>query len=279
MRSAIGEPSVLLWVASALIAVLGARTFIEFLRRLHHDGPVRLWRELLLGAAALVAGWWSAIVIDVSAQGLPFEIGYQPVKVFGSLLLSYVAMVLVVGWLTFRHSLLSQGLAVLAATLVAVVLQVSVLWSIGAEPGLFWRVEPLLFAAMLFFVGMAVAVRMVVGIRRRTKSDRGGRRILASLVLGACAVAAQELVLTASGIDRQVVSAHARFLPEVAITLVAGAVLPIGMLLLLVDQRSQQRARAAERRRRRLEKGEDYESTFDDQALMGLSDSRHTTRQ
>ncbi len=75
----------MLWVASALVAFLGARTFVEYLRRLNYDGPIRLWRELLLGSAALTASLWSALVIDISAQGLPFEVGYHPLKIFGSL--------------------------------------------------------------------------------------------------------------------------------------------------------------------------------------------------
>ena len=56
MHSVNGEPSILLWIASACIAFLGARTFVEYLRRLNYDGPVRLWRELLLCSAALTGG-------------------------------------------------------------------------------------------------------------------------------------------------------------------------------------------------------------------------------
>lgn len=279
MRSTIGEPAVLLWVASALIAFLAARTFVEYLRRLNYEGPVRLWRELLLGSASLTAGWWSALVIDISAQGLPFEVGYQPLKIFGALLAVYLVMLMIVAWLTYRPAWPSQLAAAVAATLLAVILQVSVLWSIGAEPGLFWKAEPLIFAALLILIGLSVGGRMVVGARRGSKGDRAGRRLMAALVLGACTVAAQELVLVASGIDRQVVSAHAKFLPEVAITLIAGAVIPIGLVLMLVDQRSQQRARAAERRRKqRRHSSGSGDSVFDDSVLVGMGESRTPTQ-
>lgn len=276
MRSVIGDPSVLLWMASACIAFLGARTFVEYLRRLNYDGPVRLWRELLLGSAALTCGLWSALVIDVGAQGLAFEIGYHPLKMFGSLLAVYLIMVMLVAWVTFRPAWASQVAAAVLAGLLAAILQVSVVWSIGAEPGLLWQTQPLAFAVVLQIVGMVAAGRMVVGARRGSKGDRGSRRLMAALLLGACTVAAQELVLTASGLDRQVVSAHARFLPEVIITLIAGAALPIALVLMLVDQRSQQRARASERarRRRQMAEGGGNESMFSDSALAEMADAQ-----
>lgn len=274
MTHLIGDPSVLLWMAAAAIAFLGARTFIEYLRRLHHEGPLRLWLEWVLGTTALTAGAWSSLVLDISAQGLLFEVGYHPVKIFGGLLASLLAMVVVVGWATFRPSWYHQLSAAALAAVVLAALQVSVIWSIGAEPGLFWRTEPLVFALMLQFVGLAVAGRMVTGAKRGSPGDRASRRLMAALVLGACTLAAHELVLSGSGLDRQVVSAHARFLPEVAITLVAGAVVPIGLVLLYVDQRSQQRARASYRRRRRRLGDSGEESMFAESAFVSISDTK-----
>ncbi len=270
MQSAVDNPSVLLWMASACIAFLCARTFLEFLRRLHYDGPIRLWRELLFSAAALTCGLWSALVVDISAQGLSFELGYHPLKIFGALAAVALVMVMIVGWMTFRPAWPSQLAAAALTTVLAVILQVAVIWSIGAEPGLIWRTEPLVFGLLVMFVGFVVAGRMVVGARRGSSADRGSRRLLAALVLGACFVASQELILSSSGLNRQIVSAHARFLPEVVITLLAGAVVPIALVLLLVDQRSQQRARAADRmRRRRSMTAGGNESMFSDSVLVG----------
>lgn len=275
MRSMIGDPSVLLWLASAVVALLGARAFAEFLRRLHHEGPIRLWRELLLGAGALCCGIWSALALDISAQGLAFEVGFHPMKVFGALGLDFVLMVLLVGWVTWKPVWWAQLVAAALCTLCLVGLQVAVIWSIGAEPGLTWAAEPLIFSLLLMFFGISASGRMVLGHKRGSGGDRGSRRLLASLVLGACTLAGQELVLTSSGLDRQVVSAHARFLPEVAITLVAGAVIPIGLVLVLVDQRTQQRARASSRRRRRRE-GEIVggESMFAESSLAPMPERR-----
>lgn len=276
MRSVIGDPSVLLWIASACIAFLGARTFVEYLRRLNYEGPVRMWRELLLGSAALTGGMWSALVIDVGAQGLVFEVGYHPLKIFGSLVAVYCIVVMIVAWVTFRPAWPSQLAAAVLAGLLAALLQVTVVWSIGAEPGLYWQSQPLAFAVVLLIVGMGAAGRMVVGARRGSKDDRASRRLMAALLLGACTVAAQELVLTASGLDRQVVSAHARFLPEVIITLMAGAAVPIALVLMLVDQRTQQRARASDRARRRRSMAEagGNESMFSESILADVVEAQ-----
>ena len=274
MTHLIGDPSVLLWMAAAVIAFLGARTFVEYLRRLHHEGPLRLWQEWVLGTAALTAGAWSSLVLDISAQGLLFEVGYHPVKIFGGMLAGFVLMLGVVGWATFRPVWYHQLGAAALASVVLAALQVSVIWSIGAEPGLFWRIEPLVFALVLQFAGVGLAGRVVTGAKRGSPEDRASRRLMGALVLGACTLAAHELMLSGSGLDRQVVSAHARFLPEVAITLVAGAVVPIGLVLLYVDQRSQQRARASYRRRRRRSGDAAEESMFAESAFVSMSDTK-----
>jgi NO-binding membrane sensor protein with MHYT domain len=273
VSSLIGDPSVLLWVASAVIGFLGARTYIEYVRRVRYEGPVALWRELLFGSAALCAGIWSALVLDITAKGMAFEVGYHPLKIFGSLFGMYLLFVAVLGWMTYKWVWFNELAAYALLTLCIGVLQISVIWSIGAEPGLFWRTEPLVFALLLQFIGIGVSGRMVFGARRGSAGDRASRRLLAALVLGACVVAAQELVLTASGIDRQVVSAHARFLPEVAITLVAGAVVPISLVLMLVDQRTQQRARASYRRRRRHAGEVGDETMFAESRFVSAADS------
>lgn len=274
MLSVIGDSSVLLWVASACIAFLGARAFVEFLRRLHYEGPIRLWREWLYGTAALTAGLWSAMIINIGGRGLAFEVGYHPLKILGALLGVYAVMLMLVAWVTIRPAWLSQLGVILLAAVLAVILQVAVVWSMGAEPGLAWQLQPLAFAALLMLVGFGVSGWMVVGPRRGSKGDRSARRLMAALVLTACIVAAQELVLTASSLDRQVVSAHARFLPEMVFTLLAGAAVPITLVLLLVDQRAQQRARASERARRRRQSADPAggESMFSEDLLTDAGD-------
>ena len=88
------------------------------------------------------------------------------------------SVVMIVAWVTFRPAWPSQLAAAALATLTALLLEVSVIWSIGAEPGLIWRTEPLVFGTLLMFTGIAVAGRMVVGARRGLMYLRGEYRYL-----------------------------------------------------------------------------------------------------
>jgi hypothetical protein len=58
------------------------------------------------------------------------------VKLFGSLLGVFVAVVLLMAWITFRPSGLQQLATMVLVTLLTLPLQVAVIWSVGAEPGL-----------------------------------------------------------------------------------------------------------------------------------------------
>lgn len=269
MSSLGSDSSLLLWVASALVAVLGARAFAEYLRRLHHEGPMRLWRELLGAGFAVTACFWGAMIIEVSSKGLVFEIGYHPAKCLGLMLVGVLVSAAIVAGASYRPAWYTHLAAVALLTLVGLVLQVGVIWSMGAEPGLAWQAQPLVFSTLLSAAGLLVCGHLVVSAKRGSKADRGSRRLMGALVLGTCVMAAQELVFTASSLDRQVVSAHARFLPEVLYTLIAGAAMPIAMILMLVDQRSQRRARASERARRRRHASEaGGESRFSESVLF-----------
>ena len=275
MRSSIGDTSVTLWVVSALVALLAGRVFADSLRRLVYEGPLRAWRDLLVGSLALTLGLWGAMALDISAQGLLFEIGFHPLKLAAAVIGAWVLIAAGVVLATYRNLWYTQMAAALVLAIVALVLQVAIVWSIGAEPGLIWRRDPLLFAVLLSMVGFGVSGRMITGVRRGSSDDRRSRRLLAALVLAACCVASQELVIASSGLDRQVVSAHARILPELVVMLVAGAAVPIGLVLLLVDQRAQQRVRASERARRKRPHSADpgAEAMFsEDFASTGLSD-------
>ena len=102
MRSTVGESSVLMWIVSVAVLLLASRTFVQYLRRLVYEGPLRMWRELLAGSFALTAGVWSSAVLGVHAMGLSFEIGYHPLKTSASVAAAFVAVVLIVGFTTFR---------------------------------------------------------------------------------------------------------------------------------------------------------------------------------
>ena len=243
------EPSLPLWMFAAMIGLLGAWAFIEYLRRVRHDGPVLARRELLFGSFALGAAMWAAMVVALSAQGLPFDLGFHPWKLAASLALALL-LVLVTSYASVAvpRLLMHALLAVLFGAGV-VGIELALLWAIGPTPGLDWRREPLVAAGVIVALGFGVSLRWVIMQRRGSAGDRRGRRFGAALLLAATLAAALELMSVASNLSRQGASSYIGELPEMAVVLAAGGAVPMLLLLMLFDQRMQARIRAANRQR------------------------------
>jgi hypothetical protein len=97
MTSVIGDPSVLLWWPLPSSPSWVPAPLSNTCAGCTYDGPARLWRELLLGSGALTGGAVERAGHRHQRQGLAFEIGYHPLKIFGGLLLAFVVMVMLVG--------------------------------------------------------------------------------------------------------------------------------------------------------------------------------------
>lgn len=256
------NPSAMLWLGAAIVAILGMHACLEYLRRLRHQGPIVGWRDLLLGAVALQICATSTMIVGIAGQGLLYEIGYHPLKLLGSMLLLALLAVIVMFWASWRVGWISLiGASLLLAPL-TLAQQIAVVWSLGTEPAVPWRMSYLVYAGVLLFAGFASGLYLVMRARRGTKEDRWGRRVLAALLAAAAVVFSQEIVLKALQLTEQTASAYVRLLPEVAVTLLAGAGMPIVFLVMLVDQHMQRRIRHASRRNRhRLGYGDSAVST------------------
>lgn len=245
------DPSWLLWIVAAAVGFLGAWAFAGYLRRANHDGPRAASRELLLGALALASGIWGASIIGLSSLGLPFEIGYHPLKLLAALAAPAVlTVVLSLLAVLLRNVLVHVVLAGLFAA-VALAVPLAAVWSIGPEPGIVWRREVLVFALLLAAVGHLALLRMVIPVVRGSSNDRSNRRLAAALLLGMTLAGAREMVLIAGDLGRQQASSYLHMLPEVAVVLAAGGGVTLLLLLFLLDQNMQARIRAANRRRGR----------------------------
>jgi NO-binding membrane sensor protein with MHYT domain len=242
------DPSILLWLAGALVALLGTRAFLGYLRRVRHQGPRGAWSDLLLAAFAAQACVWSAAIVGVAGQGVAYPVGYSALILFGTLFGSVLLAAGVLSWVGAREGWLSLvGTALLQAVLM-VATQFGVVRAIGAEPGLLWRVPLLGFAVAVLFVGLVLAMQLVLTARRGSKHDSGSRRLVAALLLAIALISAQEMTLASALLRDQSISAYARQMPEVAVALLAGAAMPIAFIVMIVDQHMQRRIRAAVRR-------------------------------
>lgn len=244
------NPSILLWLAAAVVAVLGLRAFLEYLRQVRQLGPVTGWRDLVFASAALQSCVWSSIIIGISAQGLVYPVGYSVLILLGTLLAGLVVCAAALFWVGLRPGWLSLSTGSLALALTAVATQLGVIRAVGAEPGIEWRPEMLVFAFLVLVAGLGVTMRIVLSATRGSKEDRAGRRLLAALLGGVALIGSQELTLLAANLGAQSVSAYTRQLPEVAVALLAGAAMPVVFVVMIVDQHMQRRIRRASRRGR-----------------------------
>lgn len=248
------DPSILLWLATAVVALLGLRASLEYLRRVGHEGPGD-WRDLALAALAAKSCVWATAIVGIAGQGVSYPVGYSALILFGTLLLAVALAIGALAWMAWRPGWLSfvGGSVLLAA--IDLFLLFGVIRAIGAEPGLVWRWPLLAAAGGVFVAGHVASLRLVVGIKRASKHDTGARRFGAALIAAVALIGALELTLAAAGLSEQSVSAYARQLPEVAVALLAGAALPIVFVVMIVDQHMQRRIRAASRRQQRRQRG------------------------
>lgn len=247
------DPSITLMIASGVIGLLGAWAYLEYLRRVRHDGPVLARRELLFGAVAMGSALWASAVVALSAQGLPYTLGFHPGWLAAALALPVVATGLASYAVVALPRMLMHLLAGAWFCACALATELLVVQSVNPTPSVAWRREPLAFGAMMVAIAYVVALRMVIMQRRGSATDTRGRRFSAALLLAAALAANLELASVASNLGSKFAALYSKQLPEVAVALAAGAAVPLMLMLMLIDQRMQARIRASSRKRQARE--------------------------
>ncbi len=247
------DPSVTLLIVSGLIGLMGAWAFLEYVRRVRHDGPVLARRELVFGALAMGAALWASAVIGLSAQGLPYMLGFHPLWLGASLGVPVVMTAVAIYAVVAVPRLLMHLLAGLWFCAVALATEWLVVQSISPTPSVSWQREPLAFGALMVAIAFVVSLRMVIMQRRGSATDTRGRRFSAALLLAAALAAHLELASVSSQLGRKFAALHSKQLPEVAVALAAGGAVPLMLMLMLIDLRMQARIRASSRKRQARE--------------------------
>jgi diguanylate cyclase (GGDEF)-like protein len=235
---------------ACLIAVLAAFVTMELLDRVRRTRR-KLAGAWLAGAAfALGTGMWSAHVIGLSAQSLPFEMSVRPMGAFGAWVSAVIVALAGLGWSVarvVRPPMLIAGSAVLAFGIVAV--QATALLTLGLRPVIDWPLWSLGAAFLVVWAGGAIAVgscplRLRIGLAKRFT-----RHALAGVVLGVSLVLSQHLLDLAAGLSLRTLPAETGRIAVTALTLLAsaGSVALLGLLLLsLLDEHMQASLRLAE---------------------------------
>ena len=76
--SPVTDSSLLLWALAALVATMTASICLGWLRQAQLHPTLRQnWKASLIGTLVAGTGFTSAVVLGLSAEGLPFPLGYR----------------------------------------------------------------------------------------------------------------------------------------------------------------------------------------------------------
>ena len=231
-----GDWSLLLWLISVVVAMLSSHLFIAWVRRA--QGLLRprdAFGPALTSGGALAVGISSAMLLALGAERLAFPLGYRwpalPVLVALSFALCAAA-----AWSLIRQQNLSAlAVAGLLMGLASLSVQVGWLQAAGFRPGLAWNLPLAGGGAAASLVGYTAAMWLAFS----DASSQGARRTLwrlsAATLVVLTMVASQEVLITATGLQMQIGSIYRNELSSTWLTLVAGAVVPTVMALMVLD--------------------------------------------
>ncbi len=234
--SSTGDSSLLLWLVSAVVALLAAHVFVAWVRRAQGlTGFRQLIGPLTLAGTMLGLGITSSMVLALSAEALSFSLGYRWLAVPALVLGPMLACVPVAWWLSRKHNWWSLLACAVLLTAIAVGLQVGWIVAAGMRPGVRW-IFPLLGAAagvqlMGFGASLWLAYSDASSDGARKTLWRAGGAALMALTL----VAGEEVTISSAGLLSQVGAVYQRQAAATWLCLVAGAIVPIVLALLSLD--------------------------------------------
>ncbi len=255
----VAQSSLLLWALAALVAFMSASVCHGWLRQ------ARLKRGLAhnLGAVTIASlvlglGICSSVVLAMSAEALPFPMGYRmayaPLLLLGAVLGCWPAMAL----LGNRRAWFASAAAGLIVGSVALLVQWGWIEAAGFRPGVTVSTSALAMAGLFMVLITAVALgwAMVEAIKP------GQRKLMArngsALAMGMAFLVGQQILLSGTNLPAQVGSVFRTEVPASILCLVLGVLVPLGLLILMLDlnwrrrQQRRQMRREARRRPRRL---------------------------
>lgn len=247
--SSTGDSSLLLWLMSAVVALLAGHVFVAWVRRAQGlAGFKQVVGPSVLAGAALGLGATSSMVLALSAEALSFSLGYRwlavPALVLGPML---ICMPLAF-WLSRMQNWWTLLGCAVVLTALTVGLQFSWITAAGMRPGVRWNYALLGAAAGIQLIGFGAALWLAYSDnsndgQRKTLWRAGGAALLALSV-----VAGEEVVISAAGLLSQVGAIYHRQAAATWMCLVAGAIVPIVLALLSLDIWLRNRAERPRRR-------------------------------
>ncbi len=242
-----------MWVLAAISAIMTASICQGWLRQAQLTPRLRKnWLASVIGAAVLGTGFTTAVVLALSAEALPFPLGFRlrdaPLLWLASMLAFWPPLAFLGCY--FRWPAVLLGGLILG--LVTVLLPVGWVHAAGFRPGITWRFEAGAVAAGAAVVGMCGSLWLSF-----TDSSRSGHRstmarLGAALLMGLTVLAGQQMLMAGTNLPAQVGSVFRTEVPSSLLCLVLGVMVPLLWSLLMLDLRlRRQEQRRQDRREKR----------------------------
>ena len=246
-----GNASLLLWVAATAVAFLGAYLFLGWTRRAQApESGARLHAaQRLLAGAALGLGLSSAVILSLSAAGLPFVLGYRWLWVAPLVIGPGVACAVLAWWLSRSQGVVTLLAAGLVLAAVALLVQAGWMVAAGFRPGLRWQPALLGLAAGVGSLGFIGALWLANADASSDGARRSIWRLAAAALMTLTVVAGQEVLSAAAGVATQVGSVYVREAAASWLSLAAGGLVPALLGMAALDLALRNRADRSRRRR------------------------------
>jgi NO-binding membrane sensor protein with MHYT domain len=259
----VAESSLLLWVLAAVVLVMAVLVAMGWVRQGQmRPGLRRNWLPALIAGVTLGTGICAAVVLALSAEALPFPIGYrlrEAPLLWGAAMLGCIPPMALLCNTHRWFATIASG-AWLAA--VAVYVQTGWVSAVGFRPGVNWRTDPMMFGGALMAIGLILALWLAFSERGQKSPRRQLWRLGSALLMGITLMAGQEVLLSNAGLLAQVGSVFRTELPAPILCLVLGVVVPLIYAMMLLDLRmrrsDQRREKRREHRRNRQSRGYGY---------------------
>lgn len=273
----VAESSLLLWFLGVFVAVLAAHVMLGWVRQgMHQPGLRAGWRGLLLAGLVFGSGICSAMVLSLSAEALPFRLGFRwravPLLWLGASVAALPALAL----LSRRQGWFALGFAAVWLAVVALVVQSGWIWAVGFRPGVTWRPEFQASALIVATLGVFAALYLCFIGGGKEGRRRQLWRVGAAALLALSLIAAQEIVMAGAGLLAQVGAVYHREVPASVLSLLGGVIVPLLLVVMTLDLAMRRRQRKRDLRRRHGRGGTRLE-TPDQQATKAHDSALPTT--
>ena len=207
---------------AAFVAFFAASVALDMVQRAQGDRR-RVGVRWLVGVAlGLGSGLWAAQLLTLSALGLPYPLGYHPMRILGAWGLAMAISMACLGWITRqditvpRAVVAGTGLGVgMVATLFTAV------WALGLQPAVQWDGLGLSAAAIVPVSACILGLGLFFQLRVRRPIKLIHRQLGAAALLGLGQTAGGCLVLAAANLPAQGLSIYAARLSTATLAVLA----------------------------------------------------------